>query len=60
MLDQDFSEISVQFKACVNDLPQNTRWRELIRLTNQLIKSKNFDDYLLLSEEFNALLQQGV
>ncbi len=60
LLDQDFSEISVQFKACVNDLPQNTRWRELIRLTNQLIKSKNFDDYLLLSEEFNALLQQGV
>lgn len=60
LLDQHFSEISVQFKACVNDLPQNTRWRELIRLTNQLIKSKNFDDYLLLSEEFNALLQQGV
>lgn len=60
LLDQDLSEISVQFKACVNDLPQNTRWRELIRLTNQLIKSKNFDDYLLLSEEFNALLQQGV
>lgn len=60
LLDQDFSEISVQFKACVNDLPQNTRWRELIRLTNQLIKSKDFDDYLLLSEEFNALLQQGV
>ena len=60
LLGKDFTEISAQFKACVNDLPQNTRWRELIRLTNQLMKSKNFDDYLLLSEEFNALLQQGV
>lgn len=60
LLGEDFSELCVEFKHCLNDLPQNTRWRELIRLTNQLIKSKGFDDYLLLSEEFNCLLQQGV
>lgn len=59
-LGEDYSDICVQFKVCLNDLPQNTRWRELIRLTNQLIKSEKFDDYLLLSDEFNALLQQGV
>lgn len=60
LLGQDFAEICTKFKHSLNDLPQNTRWRELIRLTNQLIKSKDFDDYLLLSEEFNSLLQQGV
>ena len=60
LLGQDFSDVCTKFKHCLNDLPQNTRWRELIRLTNQLIKSKGFDDYLQLSEEFNCLLQQGV
>ncbi len=60
LLRQDVSAISAHFKECVNDLPQNTRWRELVRLTNQLIKSQGLNDYNLLSQEFNALLQQGV
>ncbi|MES1964715.1 circularly permuted type 2 ATP-grasp protein [Psychrobacter sp. AH5] len=60
LLDEDTSEISLQFKYWINQLPENTRWRELTRLTNQMIKSKQFSDFKLISREFNIILQQGV
>lgn len=59
-LKEDISEVSLTFKHWVNKLPENTRWRELIRLTNQIINSKELKDYHLLSQEFNTILQQGV
>lgn len=60
LLDEDTTEISLQFKHWINQLPENTRWRELNRLTNQMIKSKQFSDFKLISREFNIILQQGV
>ena len=60
LLDEDTTEISLLFKHWINKLPENTRWRELIRLTNQMIKSKQFSDFKLISREFNIILQQGV
>ncbi len=60
LLDEDTTEISLQFKHWINQLPENTRWRELTRLTNQMIKSKKFSDFKLISREFNIILQQGV
>ncbi len=60
LLGEDTSEISLQFKYWINQLPENTRWRELTRLTNQMIKSKQFSDFKLISREFNIILQQGV
>ncbi|MDN5565277.1 MAG: circularly permuted type 2 ATP-grasp protein [Psychrobacter sp.] len=60
LLNVDTSTISVEFKYWINQLPENTRWRELIRLTNQMIKSKQFSDFKLISREFNLILQQGV
>lgn len=60
LLDEDTSEISLQFKHWINKLPENTRWRELTRLTNQMIRSKQFSDFKLISREFNIILQQGV
>ena len=59
-LKEDAAAISLEFKSWVNKLPENTRWRELIRLTNQIINSQQFSDYQMLSEEFNTILQQGV
>ena len=60
LLNADTASISVEFKYWINQLPENTRWRELIRLTNQMIKSKQFSDFKLISREFNIILQQGV
>lgn len=59
-LKEDTAAVSLEFKSWVNKLPENTRWRELIRLTNQIINSQQFSDYQMLSEEFNTILQQGV
>ena len=60
LLNADTASISVEFKYWINQLPENTRWRELIRLTNQMIKSKQYSDFKLISREFNIILQQGV
>jgi len=60
LLGEDTSEISLQFKYWINQLPENTRWRELTRLTNQMIRSKQFSDFKMISREFNIILQQGV
>lgn len=60
LLDENSMEVSLQFKHWINELPENTRWRELIRLTNQMIKSKRFSDFNLISKEFNLILRQGV
>ncbi|WP_025652024.1 MULTISPECIES: circularly permuted type 2 ATP-grasp protein [unclassified Psychrobacter] len=60
LLNEDTTEISLEFKYWINQLPENTRWRELTRLTNQMIKSKQFSDFKLISREFNIILQQGV
>ncbi|WP_336623811.1 alpha-E domain-containing protein [Psychrobacter sp. PP-21] len=60
LLQEDSIEISLDFKYWINQLPENTRWRELIRLTNQMIRSKKFSDFELISKEFNLILRQGV
>ena len=60
LLGEDTATISAEFKCWINQLPENTRWRELIRLTNQMIKSKQLNDFKLISREFNIILQQGV
>jgi hypothetical protein len=60
LLKEDSMAISLAFKHWINELPENTRWRELIRLTNQMIRSKQFSDFSLISKEFNLILRQGV
>ncbi len=60
LLEEDSIEVSLEFKHWINELPENTRWRELIRLTNQMIRSKKFSDFALISKEFNLILRQGV
>ncbi len=60
LLEEDSTEISFEFRHWINELPENTRWRELIRLTNQMIRSKKFSDFALISKEFNLILRQGV
>ena len=60
LLNEDSMAASLEFKHWINKLPENTRWRELIRLTNQMIKSKRFSDFTLISQEFNIILRQGV
>lgn len=60
LLDEDSMAVSLEFKHWINELPENTRWRELTRLTNQMIKSKRFSDFKLISKEFNIILRQGV
>lgn len=60
LLAEDSMAISLEFKHWINQLPENTRWRELIRLTNQMIKSKQFSDFKLISQEFHIILRQGV
>ena len=60
LLDEDSMTASLEFKHWINELPENTRWRELTRLTNQMIKSKRFSDFKLISKEFNIILRQGV
>lgn len=60
LLDEDATEISLEFKYWISELPENTRWRELTRLTNQMIKSKQLCDFKLISREFSIILQQGV
>jgi hypothetical protein len=59
-LNEDTVAISLEFKHWINKLPENTRWRELIRLTNQMIKSQQLSDFQLLSKECSTILQQGV
>ena len=60
LLNEDSTQASHDFKHWVNQLPENTRWRELIRLTHQIINSKQLQDYKLLSREFSIILLQGV
>jgi uncharacterized circularly permuted ATP-grasp superfamily protein len=60
LLAEESIAVSLEFKHWINQLPENTRWRELIRLTNQMIKSKQFSDFKLISQEFNIILRQGV
>ncbi len=60
LLGEDVTQLSLEFKHWINQLPENTRWRELTRLTNQMIRSKAFNDFKLISREFNIILQQGV
>ena len=60
LLQEDSMAVSLEFKHWINELPENTRWRELIRLTNQMIRSKRFSDFNLISREFNSILRQGV
>lgn len=60
ILREDSTEASLAFKEWVKKLPENTRWRDLMRLTNQIINSKNRNDYWHLNQEFNQILQQGV
>lgn len=60
LLDEDSIAISLAFKNWINELPENTRWRELTRLTNQMIRSQQFRDFKLISKEFSTILQQGV
>lgn len=60
LLGEDSTEVSFEFRHWINELPENTRWRELIRLTNQMIRSKKFSDFALISKEFNLILRQGV
>ncbi|WP_350560407.1 alpha-E domain-containing protein [Psychrobacter sp. CAL346-MNA-CIBAN-0220] len=59
-LNEDSVAVSLEFKHWINKLPENTRWRELIRLSNQMIKSQQLSDFELLSQEFSTILQQGV
>ncbi len=60
LLEEDAMAASLEFKHWINELPENTRWRELIRLTNQMIKGKRFSDFNLISQEFYIILRQGV
>ncbi|MBP2280959.1 putative circularly permuted ATP-grasp superfamily protein [Psychrobacter sp. PL19] len=60
LLNEDSMAASLEFKHWINELPENTRWRELTRLTNQMIRSKRFSDFKLISQEFNIILRQGV
>lgn len=60
IMQEDSREASLAFKEWVKKLPENTRWRDLVRLTNQIINSNNRNDYYLLNQEFNQILQQGV
>lgn len=60
LLKEEWAEASVQFKDLVQRLPENTRWRELERLSNQLVKSQRVKNYYQLNQEFHEILQQGV
>ncbi|WP_435978457.1 circularly permuted type 2 ATP-grasp protein [Psychrobacter sp. DM4] len=60
LLNEDSLAASLEFKHWINELPENTRWRELTRLTNQMIRSKQISDFDLISQEFNIILRQGV
>ena len=60
LLKENAMAASLEFKHWLNELPENTRWRELIRLTNQMMKGKRFSDFNLISQEFNLILRQGV
>ena len=44
----------VKLKEVVNTLPENTRWRELDRLVNQLLKSNQPKDFQSLSGAFSG------
>jgi thiaminase len=57
---KDCRECVQKLKEVVNTLPENTRWRELDRLVNQLLKSNQPKDFQSLSGAFSNILQQGV
>lgn len=60
LLQEDWKEASEEFRLLVAALPENTRWRELERLANQVAKSQLEENFWALSEEFQAILAQGV
>lgn len=60
LLGEDWQMASKDLQAQVAMLPENTRWRELERLANQLVKSQKLVDFYELSQEFATILQQGV
>lgn len=60
LLHQDCGDAAQQLKEIISKLPENTRWGELERLVNQLLKSNNSRDYPHLAQAFLTILQQGV
>ena len=60
LMKKDCRECVQKLKEVVNTLPENTRWRELDRLVNQLLKSNQPKDFQSLSGAFSNILQQGV
>ncbi len=60
LLQEDWKQASEEFRLLVTALPENTRWRELERLANQVAKSQRVENFWALSEEFQAILAQGV
>lgn len=60
LLQEDWKQASEEFRLLVAALPENTRWRELERLANQVAKSQLEENFWALSEEFQAILAQGV
>lgn len=60
LLQEDWKQASEEFRLLVTALPENTRWRELERLANQVAKSQLEENFWALSEEFQAILAQGV
>ncbi len=60
MLKEDWRDASEELRTLVVSLPENTRWRELERLANQLAKSACVDNFQPLRDEFQTILEQGV
>lgn len=60
LLQEDWQQSSIEVQELIRKLPENTRWRELERLSNQLVKSQNTQNFHELSQEFHNILQQGV
>ena len=60
LMKKDCRECVQKLKEVVNTLPENTRWRELDRLVNQLLKANQPKDFQSLSGAFSNILQQGV
>lgn len=60
LLGEDWQVASQDLQEQVAALPENTRWRELERLSNQLVKSQKLEDFYEFNQEFQAILQQGV
>ena len=60
LLQEDWQDASNNFRELVSALPENTRWRELERLANQLAKSQKVVNFWQMRDEFAAILAQGV